>query len=181
MSRSIAIGVVLVALSVFCVPAWAAGGSYSGGSSGGGATMPRPQTSAPPSSRAPRTIDDPDRTAAVEQALETIRELVAAEDYVKVVEATQRFLQRVPNNADGWNYRGFALRKLGQFGPAYEAYSRALRLNPRHLGAHEYLGEMYVQLGQMDLAQRQLQTLTQLCGRCEEALDLAAAMAAAGR
>lgn len=77
-----------------------------------------------------------------------------------------------PDNADAWNLRGYANRKLGDFKQAAMAYSTALRLNPGHLGALEYQGEMFVELGQIQAAQENLRALQAICGDCEQAEDL---------
>ena len=59
-------------------------------------------------------------------------------------------------------------------------YLKALKLNPKHLGANEYLGELYVMTGQMDKAKARLATIAKICGNttCEEYGDLAKAIAA---
>jgi tetratricopeptide (TPR) repeat protein len=56
---------------------------------------------------------------------------------------------------------------------AFADYARALQLDPRHLGAHEYLGEAYLQAGQLEKAEAQLAQLKAICGQCEQAEDLA--------
>jgi Flp pilus assembly protein TadD len=85
-----------------------------------------------------------------------------------------------PDNADAWNLLGFAARKTGDMAAAEVAYDRALTLNPDHLGALEYQGELYLDLAQPDMAKANLARLQELCGTCEEAVDLAEAIAAAG-
>jgi len=37
-------------------------------------------------------------------------------------------------------FLGFSYRHAGDFERAFAQYNRALSLNPRHLGAHEYIG-----------------------------------------
>ena len=52
-------------------------------------------------------------------------------------------------------------------------YTKALEANPEHRGALEYQGEMFVQIGQIDRAKQNLQTLVHLCPQgCEERADL---------
>ena len=52
-------------------------------------------------------------------------------------------------------------------------YKKALILNPDHTGAHEYLGELYVETGRLDLAVQLLGRLKQICGvDCEEYEEL---------
>jgi predicted Zn-dependent protease len=83
-----------------------------------------------------------------------------------------------PENADVWNLFGFASRNMKLAGPALEAYETALKLDPEHLGALEYQGEMFVDLKRPEDAAKNLATLKELCGTCEEALDLEAYIAA---
>lgn len=66
-------------------------------------------------------------------------------------------------NADVLNYLGYSSRKLGRFGEALAYYEQALALDPNHRGAHEYLGELFVELRQMDKARAQLAVLDRLC------------------
>ena len=53
-------------------------------------------------------------------------------------------LVRHPENPDLHNYLGFAYRNLKQFDRAFEHYKRAIAIDPRHRGAHEYIGEAYL-------------------------------------
>jgi tetratricopeptide (TPR) repeat protein len=74
---------------------------------------------------------------------------------------------------DVLTYQGFANRKLGNFDAAIGFYSAALKLNPEHRGANEYLGEYYVETGQMTKAKAQLAKLDLICKfGCEEAEEL---------
>ncbi len=76
------------------------------------------------------------------------------------------------NNADYWNLIGFSSRKIGKTTEAHEAYGKALAINPKHLRAIEYLGELYLQTGERGKAEEQLKKLQKLCpSGCEE-LDL---------
>ena len=47
---------------------------------------------------------------------------------------------------------------------AFDAYQIALEANPEHLGAHEYLGELYITLGKMNKANEMLLKLETLAG-----------------
>lgn len=111
---------------------------------------------------------------------ETAKTLIKSkQDFAAALPILEALTQEQPDYADAWNLRGFANRKLGNLDAAAEAYSEALRLNPEHLGALEYQGEMFVEMGQLDLAQKNLARLQLLCSPCEQADDLAAAIAAA--
>jgi tetratricopeptide (TPR) repeat protein len=75
---------------------------------------------------------------------------------------------------------GFRLRKTGDYATALTFYKKALDFDANHRGAHEYLGELYVETGELPKASEQLAILTTLCPQgCEERDDLANAIAAA--
>ena len=66
--------------------------------------------------------------------------------------------------ADVFNEIGFAYRKSQDFDNASKYYDKALKLEPNHLGALEYQGEMYVDLGQKENALANLEKLRNLVG-----------------
>ena len=77
------------------------------------------------------------------------------------------------NNADVNNLLGFSSRNLKQFSASARYYQKALRINPNHLGALEYQGELFLQTKKVSAARKNLAKLKQLCGvNCEEYLDL---------
>jgi Flp pilus assembly protein TadD len=92
------------------------------------------------------------------------------------LEAARRFGQaalRDPDNADLQNYLGYSYRNLGQLDAAFQHYRRALALNPRHRGAHEYAGEAYLMVGDLARAEEHLAALRKICLLpCEELGDL---------
>ena len=94
--------------------------------------------------------------------------------------ALRRFesaLRRFPDSADLHNELGFAHRKLGQMDKAFEHYKRALMIDPRHRGAHEYIGEAYVMVGDVASAEKHLAALRSICVLpCEELTDLGKAI-----
>ena len=76
-------------------------------------------------------------------------------------------------NADAHNWLGFAYRNNGDLKRAFAEYEEALRLDPQHKGAHEYLGEAYVIAKNIPKAQEHLAALEKLCGQsCPEYKDL---------
>ena len=78
-----------------------------------------------------------------------------------------------PKNADAWNYTGFALRKSGRHDEAMTAYDKALAIDPKHKGALEYQGELFLTLKQPDKAKANLAKLKQQCSfNCNERDDL---------
>ncbi|MDP3737984.1 MAG: tetratricopeptide repeat protein [Hyphomonadaceae bacterium] len=76
-------------------------------------------------------------------------------------------------HADVLTYQGFANRKLHNYETAIRYYSAALKLDPAHRGANEYLGEYYVEIGDLSKAKQQLAKLDRICKfGCEEAEEL---------
>lgn len=88
---------------------------------------------------------------------------IDAKNFPKAVEELQMALTKEKENADLWNLLGFSYRQMAKFDLAWDAYERALTINPDHRGANEYLGELYLQQGQLDLAKQQLTKLAQIC------------------
>ena len=77
-------------------------------------------------------------------------------------------------HADIYNYLGYSHRQLGKMDAAQSYYSVALKLDPNHLGAREYLGELYLELGDLSAARRQLRALDERCAfGCAEREQLA--------
>lgn len=135
-----------------------------------------PSFAAPAAAMAPSPTDQP--TAMEDPELERAIALVWAEEFAEAEPLLQAALKRNPKNPDGWNYLGFATRKLGNFEDAQQYYFNALRLDPEHLKAMEYLGELYLQTGEPQLARDLLDRITELCPatECEERDTLAAAI-----
>lgn len=74
---------------------------------------------------------------------------------------------------DVMNYLGYSHRKLGMFARAESYYLTALAVDPNHRGANEYLGELYIEMGQMDKARAQLAKLQNICSfGCIEETEL---------
>jgi Flp pilus assembly protein TadD len=97
-------------------------------------------------------------------------------------EAVKRFHQaalRDPDSADLHNYLGFSYRNLKQMDLAFEHYKRSIELNPRHRGAHEYIGEAYLLVNDLASAEKHLAALRSICLlQCEELADLEKAISA---
>lgn len=85
-------------------------------------------------------------------------------------------------HADVFNLLGFTLRKTGDHRNALTYYQKALELDEFHLGAHEYIGELFVETKQLAKARHHLAILERLCPNgCEEREDLEKAIAAASK
>jgi tetratricopeptide (TPR) repeat protein len=127
-------------------------------------------------------VDNPASEASGDAEFVTAERLVKAQQFKEALPLLQRVVGRDPGNADAYNYLAFSQRKVGLLDEAMRNYMRALDLDPDHIGAREYLGELYLQLGQQDKAEEQLAILMRLCPLgCEPREDLAQAIAAVKR
>ncbi|HTD04534.1 tetratricopeptide repeat protein [Undibacterium sp.] len=109
---------------------------------------------------------------------EEARKSLDAKQWKPALASLQKAVALDPDNADIHNLLGYTYRKQGNLDKAFEHYAVALRLNPRHLGAHEYLGEAYLQAKDLANAEKQLAELAALCNSsCEQYRDLEEAVA----
>jgi tetratricopeptide (TPR) repeat protein len=93
--------------------------------------------------------------------------------YVDALSSLRSAALALGPHADVLTYQGFANRKLGNYDVAVSFYSAALKLSPDHRGANEYLGEYFVETGQMAKAKAQLVKLEKICKfGCEQAEEL---------
>ena len=108
------------------------------------------------------------------------KEAVEAQNWKVAVEHLSKAAADEPKNADIRNWLGLAERKLGNLDAAFAAYNEALKLNPRHRHAHEYIGEAYLVSGNVQKAEEHLAELQRLCTPipCEEYKDLKRAVEA---
>lgn len=104
--------------------------------------------SAPPSS------DLPDLSA--------VRAKVYAGEYAKAVEQLTQLTKTV-QHAEVYNLLGYSLRQLKRYDEAGRWYNEALLYDPEHRPALEYQGELFLALGQVDAARKNLRYLELLC------------------
>lgn len=123
-------------------------------------------------------VDNMESTDAPD--LTSVRAKIDAKDYAGAL-AELRDLAEDNQQADVYNLMGFTLRKTGDYLTSLTYYTKALELQPNHKAAREYLGELYVETGDMAKAEEQVAVLKQLCpGGCEELEDLQGAITAKG-
>jgi Flp pilus assembly protein TadD len=111
--------------------------------------------------------------------LTSARAKIKAKDYQAAL-TELRVLADTHQHADVYSLMGFSLRKTGDYTTALTFYKKALDFDADHKGAREYLGELYVETGDLSKAREQLAVLTKLCPQgCEEREDLEKALASA--
>lgn len=118
----------------------------------------------------------------VRTQLASAKELIEKGSYSDAISILNDIVETNPREADAYNLLGFSHRKSKDFTRAEQNYKRALRLNPDHKGALEYVGELYLETNRRDKAEESLARLEQLCPQgCEELEDLRQAMASDGQ
>lgn len=138
---------VLAGVLLAAGPALAAGGGGSSGGGGGG--------------------------AARDSNLTKAQDLIGAEQYAEAIPLLKKVVANDTRNADAFNYLGYSHRKLGDTEKALEYYAIALKIEPEHLGANEYMGELYLELGNVAKAEERLAVLDEACFfGCEEYTEL---------
>ncbi len=127
------------------------------------------------------TIADPlveDKAAALDPDFAAGRAAIDAKQWETAIRTLSSAGLRDTRNADIQNYLGYAYRHTGQMDLAFKHYERALQLNPRHRGAHEYVGEAYLKVNDLAKAEAHLSALKTICLiPCEEYTDLEKAIA----
>ena len=117
------------------------------------------------STRTPRSPVSPELKAG--------QKAVKAQNYELALQHLTKALEKDSNNADIHNLLGYSYRKLGNTPKAFEHYNMALKINSKHRGANEYLGELYLETDQLAKAEERLEVLDNACfWGCEEYDDL---------
>jgi tetratricopeptide (TPR) repeat protein len=98
--------------------------------------------------------------------------MIDDKDYGGAIPLLKKVVAMEPTNADALNYLGYAHRMLGKQTEALSYYEQALALQPQHVGANEYLGELYLEMKQLPKAEERLAVLEQACGDCKEYVEL---------
>ena len=115
------------------------------------------------------------------ERMDIAREAIKVKDWRKALSELNLAVREEPRNADVHNLLGYSYRKQASpnLSKAFEHYKTALNLNPKHKGAHEYIGEAYLMDKKPQEAEKHLAELEKLCGNktCEEYADLAKALA----
>ena len=95
--------------------------------------------------------------------LAPFQKLIEGEKYQQAITELDQALVDAPDDADLLNLLAYSNRKLGNFDTALDYYLKALKIDPDHRGANEYLGELYLQLGQPEKAEERLSVLDKEC------------------
>ena len=122
--------------------------------------------------------DDPSPPAKAADKLAAVRSQIAAKNYAGAIDALKKINDTT--SADWNNLMGYSLRKNTppDVASAEKFYNDALRIDPKHRGALEYSGELYLMTDRLPQAEERLATLDKVCVvPCEEHSALKKAVA----
>ena len=112
--------------------------------------------------------------------LEKVSAATARKDWEAAQAALVPALAANPQNASYHNLYAYSIRKGANpdMSLVFKHYNEALRIDPKHKGAHEYIGEAYLMIGNVAKAKEHLAQLDKLCFfSCSEFNDLKKAIA----
>ena len=117
-------------------------------------------------------------TAPANDKFTPARSKIAEKDWAAAIEELKKVND--PASAEWNNLMGYSLRKAdpANLAEAEKYYNEALRIEPKHRGALEYSGELYLMTGNLAKAEERLAALDKACFLpCEEYTDLKKAVA----
>jgi tetratricopeptide (TPR) repeat protein len=124
---------------------------------------------------------DPVVSEPSDPVLEKATAATKRQDWAGAAGVLQEALAKDPNNASYHNLYAYSIRKGASpdMNLVFKHYNEALRIDPKHRGAHEYIGEAYLMVGNVAKAKEHLGQLDKLCFfGCSEYTDLKKAIAA---
>ena len=113
--------------------------------------------------------------AATDPVLEQATSATAQKNWPRAQAILKDAVAANPSNADYHNLFAYSIRKGASpdMNLVFKHYNEALRIDPKHRGAHEYIGEAYLMVGNVAKAKEHLSTLDKLCFfPCQEYSDL---------
>ena len=109
-------------------------------------------------------VDQPAATTKpVDPNFAQAKAMIEAKNYAAAMPLLQQVVAKNPKDADAYVLMGYATRKSGDANGSLQYYNQALGLDPKHIGAHEYIGEAYLMLGRPAEAEQHLARLDSLC------------------
>lgn len=101
------------------------------------------------------------------------KKLIKNDKHERAIKKLKKAIKEEPDNADIYNYLGFAHRKIGDYYKSKIYYEKALSIQPDHKLALEYQGKLFLKLDDVHSAQSNLVKLRMLCPEgCDELTDL---------
>ena len=107
------------------------------------------------------------------------RDMIKGEHYNQAIPLLNKVIAQQPKNADALNLLAYSQRKTDDVQASLANYKKALAIDPSHKDAHEYIGELYLRMGDLANAEKHLKRLDNICfSGCEKFNELKAAITA---
>ena len=107
------------------------------------------------------------------------RNMIKGEHYNQAIPLLNKVIAQRPKNADALNILAYRHRKTDDVQASQANYKKALAIDPSHKDAHEYIGELYLRMGDLANAEKHLKRLDNICfSGCEQFTELKAAITA---
>ena len=107
------------------------------------------------------------------------RNMIKGEHYNQAIPLLNKVIAQQPKNADALNLLAYSQRKTDDIQASLANYKKALAIDPSHKDAHEYIGELYLRMGDLANAEKHLERLDNICfSGCEQFTELKAAITA---
>jgi cytochrome c-type biogenesis protein CcmH/NrfG len=126
-------------------------------------------------SNAAFAADSPSTSTRADPVMDRYHAAAQQNDWKSAAATMQAALASNPSNADYHSLYAYSLRRSGtsEMDLVFKHYNEALRIDPKHRGALEYLGEAYLMVGNVAKAKEHLAQLDKLCFfGCSEFSDL---------
>lgn len=110
--------------------------------------------------------------------LAEIKTMLDDGNYAEAIGKLHHITRKDTQNADAFNLLGYALRHTGDMNGSMANYIKALEIEPAHVGALEYQGELFLLLHQPEQADANLAKLKNACPEgCDQLAKLDSAIA----
>ena len=120
--------------------------------------------------------DGRDEAMKAKKDLEAGKAKNAEKKFKKALDRGERAVAIDPKYHEAWNLIGYSSRHLKNYDHALVAYDKCLALKPDYTLAREYLGEAYLEMGNLAKARDQLAWLQTNAASSQDAKDLAKAV-----
>ena len=104
-------------------------------------------------------------SAPADPIVEKAQRANAEKDWSRSQEIMRDALLKDPRNADYHSLYAYAIRMGDKpnLDIVFKHYNEALRIDSKHRGAHEYIGEAYLMVGNLPKAKEHLSALDRIC------------------
>lgn len=102
-------------------------------------------------------------STTINKSVKSAEKKISKGDFKAAYNELSKAVKTDADNADIHNLLGYSARKMGNYDASKAHYTEALNLDPKHKGALEYMGELYLTLNQPDEAEKLLKRLDAVC------------------